>query len=152
MDWLTELYANQPFWIWVGIGAVILTAELATGSGWLLWPAVSAGIVAYLTLLGIDIGLPGEIGVFALLTIATTLLSRRFIKPRLAAITDVNDAGRLIGRTGRATSPFVEGYGRVAVEGCEWAAELENGEVLEEGAKIEVAALADGARLVVREA
>ena len=152
MDWLSELYANQPFWIWVGIGAVILTAELATGSGWLLWPAVSAGIVAYLTLLGIDIGLPGEIGVFALLTIATTLLSRRFIKPRLAAITDVNDAGRLIGRTGRATSPFVEGYGRVAVEGCEWAAELENGEVLEEGAKIEVAALADGARLVVREA
>ena len=152
MGWLTELYANQPFWIWVAVGGLLLTAELATGSGWLLWPAVSAGIVAYLTMLGIDIGLPGEIGVFALLTIATTLLSRRFIKPRLAAITDVNDPGRLIGRTGRATSPFVEGYGRVAVEGCEWAAELESGQVLPEGAKVEVAALADGARLVVREA
>lgn len=151
MDWLTELYANQPFWIWVAVGGLFLTAELATGSGWLLWPAVSAGIVAYLTMLGVDIGLPGEVAVFALLTIATTLLSRRFLK-RPAAITDINDAGRLIGRTGRATSSFVEGYGRVAVEGCEWAAELETGEVLAEGTKIEVAALADGARLVVREA
>ena len=38
MNWLSELYANQPFWIWVGVGGLILTAELATGSGWLLWP------------------------------------------------------------------------------------------------------------------
>jgi hypothetical protein len=150
MDWLTELYANQPFWIWVAVGGLFLTAELATGSGWLLWPAVSAAVVAYLTMLGLDIGLPGEIGVFALLTIATTLLSRRFLK-RPAAIEDLNDPGRLVGRTGRATSPFTAGYGRVAVEGCEWAAELETGEVLEEGTKIEVAALADGARLVVRQ-
>ena len=151
MSWLTELYANQPFWIWVAVAGLFLTAELPTGSGWLLWPAVSAGLVAYLTLLGVDVGLPGEIGAFALLTIATTLLSRRFLK-RPAAITDINDAGRLIGRTGLATSPFVEGYGRVAVEGCEWAAELEHGGALEEGARIEVAALADGARLVVRQA
>ena len=150
MDWLTELYANQPFWIWVGVGALILTAELATGSGWLLWPAVSAALVAWLTLLGVDVGLPGEIGMFAVFTIATTLLSRRFIK-RPERITDINDAGRLIGRTGLATSPFADGYGRVAVEGCEWAAELEGGGALEEGARIEVAALADGTRLVVRQ-
>ena len=152
MDWVTELYANQPFWIWVGVGALFLTAELATGSGWLLWPAVSAGIVAYLTLLGIDVGLPGEIAMFAGLTIATTFASRRFLKRRPDPMIDVNEPARLIGRTGLATSPFVGGYGRVAVEGCEWAAELENGEALEEGARIEVAALKDGARLVVREA
>ena len=151
MDWLAELYANQPFWIWLTVGALILTAELATGSGWLLWPAVSAAVVAWLTMLGVDVGLPGEIGLFAVLTIATTLASRRFLK-RPEAITDINDAQRLIGRTGLATSPFVEGYGRVAVEGCEWAAELETGGALPEGARIEVAALADGARLVVREA
>jgi hypothetical protein len=38
------------------------------------------------------------------------------------------------------------------VEGCEWAAELESGGSLPEGARIEVAALTDGARLLVREA
>ena len=151
MNWLTELYANQPFWIWLTVGGLFLTAELATGSGWLLWPAVSAAVVAYLTMLGIDVGLPGEIGLFAVLTIATTFLSRRFIRPRLLP-DSINEPARLIGRTGLATSPFVQGYGRVAVEGCEWAAELETGEALEEGARVEVAALRDGARLIVREA
>ena len=150
MEWLTELYAAQPFWVWLTVGLVILTAELATGSGWLLWPAVSAGIVAYLTMLGIDIGLPGEIAVFALLTIATTFASRRFLKRRPDVLIDVNEPGRLVGRTGLATSDFVGGYGRVAVEGCEWAAELESEEALAEGSRVEVAALADGARLVVR--
>jgi membrane protein implicated in regulation of membrane protease activity len=87
MDWLQSLYANQPFWIWLAVGAVILTAEVATGSGWLLWAAVSAAAVAYLALLGVDIGLPGEIAAFAGLTIASTLASRRFIKRGKASST-----------------------------------------------------------------
>jgi membrane protein implicated in regulation of membrane protease activity len=151
MDWLQSLYANQPFWIWLAVGAVILTVEVATGSGWLLWAAVSAAVVAYLALLGVDIGLPGEIAAFAGLTIASTLASRRFLG-RGKGQADVNDnIERLIGRPGRATSAFVGGYGRVAVDGCEWAAELEDGDgALPDGARVEVARLADGARLVVR--
>lgn len=152
MDWLQALYQNQPFWVWLAVAAVILTIEVATGSGWLLWPAISAGAVAYLALLGLDIGLPGEIAAFAGFTAATTFLGRRFIKSR-GAEGDLNsNAERLIGRTGEATSDFVAGYGRVAVEGCEWAAELESGGALPSGARVEVARLADGARLVVREA
>ncbi len=152
MDWLQSLYANQPFWVWLAVAAVILTVEIATGSGWLLWAAVSAAAVAYLALLGVDIGLPGEIAAFAGLTVVSTLASRRFLKG-LKGEGDLNDnAERLIGRTGRATSDFVGGYGRVAVEGCEWAAELEDGGALPTGARVEVARLADGARLVVRQA
>ena len=151
MDWLGSLYANQPFWVWLAVACVILTAEIATGSGWLLWAAVSAAAVAYLALLGVDIGLPGEIAAFAGLTVATTLASRRFLKGRRGEA-DLNDnVERLIGRTGLATSDFVGGYGRVAVEGCEWAAELEDGGALPKGAWVEVARLADGARLGVRE-
>lgn len=156
MDWLQSLYANQPFWVWLAVGAAILTVEVATGSGWLLWAAVSAAAVAYLALLGVDLGLPGEIAAFAGLTIASTLASRRFIGRRRGEA-DVNDnIERLVGRTGRATSDFVGGYGRVAVEGCEWAAELEDpegqGGALPNGARVEVARLADGARVVVRPA
>jgi membrane protein implicated in regulation of membrane protease activity len=40
----------------------------------------------------------------------------------------------------------------VLVEGCEWAAEVEDGGDLPDGARVEVARLADGARLVVRRA
>jgi len=151
MDWLQQLYANQPFWIWLAIGAVILTAEIATGSGWLLWAAVSAAAVAYLALLGVDLGLPGEIAAFAGLTVVTTFAGRRFFGRR-GGEADLNDnAERLIGRAGKATSDFVGGYGRVLVEGCEWAAELEDGGALRSGARVEVARLADGARLVVRQ-
>lgn len=152
MDWITQLYAEQPFWVWLAVAALILTAEVATGSGWLLWPAVSAAAVGYLAMLGVDLGLPGEIALFAVLTAATTLVGRRFFGKHRAG-TDVNAPGeRLIGRSGLATSDFSSGYGRVAVEGCEWAAELEDGGDLVKGAPIEVARLADGARLVVRQA
>ena len=150
MDWLVELYRAQPAWIWLGVAALILTAEVTTGSGWLLWAAVSAGSVAYLAFLNLDIGLPGEIAAFAVLTVISTLAGRRFFGPGSAKGDVNNSAERLIGQSGRATSPFSGGYGRVAVDGCEWAAELEDGGDLPEGARIEVARLADGARLVVR--
>ena len=150
MDWLVELYRQQPFWVWLAIGAMILTAEVATGSGWLLWAAASAAAVGYLSMLGLDVGLGGEIALWAGFSIASTFASRRFLGRR--AERDINDnVQRLVGRTGQTTSPFRDGHGRVAVEGCEWAAELEGGGALPEGARVEVAALSDGARLLVRE-
>ena len=43
---LTEILAAQPFWFWAGLAAALLAVEAATGTGWLLWPASSAGVVA----------------------------------------------------------------------------------------------------------
>ena len=153
MQWVTALYAEQPFWIWLAVAAIILTVEVITGSGWLLWAAASAAAVGYFALLGMDVGLPGEIAAFAVLTLVSTFASRRFLGRRKPNDPhDINDPARLIGRTGQTTSPFRDGYGRVAVEGAEWAAELEGGGALPEGTRVEVAALSDGARLLVREA
>jgi len=152
MDWIIELYRQQPFWVWLAVGAIILTAEVATGSGWLLWAAASAAAVGYIAILAPEMGLGVEIILWAVLSVASTFAARRFF-PKERTAGDINDnAERLIGRTGEATSDFRGGYGRVAVEGCEWAAQLEGGETLPEGAKIEVAALTDGSRLVVRQA
>jgi membrane protein implicated in regulation of membrane protease activity len=153
MDGLAEFYRAQPSWLWLGLAALILTAEVATGSGWLLWAAVSAAAVAYLAFLNLDVGLGGEIAAFAALTVVTTFAGRRFFGGKPAEGGDLNSsAERLIGRSGQSTSVFSGGYGRVVVEGCEWAAELEDGGELPQGARIEVARLADGARLVVRHA
>ena len=150
MDWLIELYRQQPFWVWLAVGALILTAEVATGSSWLLWAAASAAAVGYIAMLTPDLGLAPEIMLWAGLSLVSTFAAKRFL-PSKADPGDINDnVERLIGRTGQATSAFNGGYGRVAVEGCEWAAQLEHGETLPEGAKIEVAALTDGARLLVR--
>lgn len=126
MDFVSELYTAQPFWIWLAIGVILLAVEAAFSTEWLLWPAVSAGVVAVLTALGLRIGLPLEIVVFSLLTVASTLLSRRLVKrvnPGDAPDINARDS-RLIGQRARVVEAFVDGRGRVFVSGAEWPAEI----------------------------
>ena len=47
MTALAELYAAQPFWIWLAVGVLLLAVEAMFSTEWLLWPAVSAGVVSY---------------------------------------------------------------------------------------------------------
>lgn len=127
MDAVIDIYNNQPFWIWLAIGVLLLAIEAALSTEWLLWPAVAAGVVAVLTALGLQIGFVGEVGAFAALTVVATLFSRRLIqKVNPDDKPDVNDRdARLIGQKARVVAPFVDGRGRVFVSGAEWAAEIE---------------------------
>lgn len=151
MDAVSAFYFAHPFWVWLGIGAVFLVIELSTGSGWLLWPAGSAAIVAIATLF-MPLHAAGQAALFAVLTVVTTLVGRRFM-PQGALGPDINDQlGRLVGHHGEACGPFSDGEGRVFVDGKEWAAQLEGGGGLPSGAKVEVAAVVGGARLRVRPA
>jgi len=124
MDFLTDLYASQPFWLWLALGALLLAIEAAASTEWLLWPAVSAGIVAVVTALGLHLGFVGEAGLFAALTVASTLLSRQLIqRVNPGDEPDINDRElRLVGQRARVVEPFVDGRGRVFVSGAEWAA------------------------------
>jgi hypothetical protein len=114
----------HPFWGWLALGAVLLAAELATGSGWLLWPAACAGLVALLTAF-VPISAPIAVVIFAVLTIVTTIISRRMMGPP-PPHSDLNDpTGRIVGHHGMAVTAFVNGAGRVFVDGKEWAAETD---------------------------
>lgn len=149
---IADLYANYALWVWLALGGVLLATELVTGSGWLLWPAACAGVLALFTLTGIQIGPVGEIALFSVLTIATSILARRFTpswsKPDGK---DINDrTGDLVGLTGEAVSLFAGGYGRVMVDGTEWAAELDGAGDVGPGSKIKVLRVIDGAKLKVR--
>jgi membrane protein implicated in regulation of membrane protease activity len=147
------LYAAHPVWIWIALGAALLAAEVATGSGWLLWPAASAGLVAAaVAFAGLD--LSQAVLVFALLTISLALLSKRYMPKFLTRhpAKDVNDnIARLVGHQGRVVAPFQGRSGRVFIDGKEWAAELDEGEAPEAGARVEVTGVA-GAHLRVRAA
>jgi membrane protein implicated in regulation of membrane protease activity len=146
MDWLPQ----HPFALWIAVGGVLLAVEVAAGSGWLLWPAGSAAVTA-LVVLVIPLDPPWQAVIFALLTILTTLVGRRFF-PRHAKGQDINDTrGRLAGLGGVAAGDFQEGRGRVFVDGKEWAAELDGASALASGMKIVVVAV-HGARLTVRPA
>lgn len=147
-------YATHPFWAWIAAAALLLAVEVATGSGYLLWPAAAAGVVAVVGLFA-PLGLPAEVALFAVLTIVSTFLARRYL-PRRAGQSgpDVNDrAGRLIGRFGETVGPFVDGRGRAFVDGAEWIAEIDPaGAPLTPGARVEVIEVLGGGRLKVRAA
>ncbi len=127
MGAIADIYASQPFWIWLAVGVLLLAIEASLSTEWLLWPAVAAGVVAVLTALGVRMGLPAEVGLFAALTVLATLMSRRLIqRVNPSDHVDVNDReARLIGQRAQVVHPFIDGRGRVFVSGAEWAAEIE---------------------------
>ncbi|CAN1541806.1 COG1585 Membrane protein implicated in regulation of membrane protease activity [Caulobacteraceae bacterium] len=145
MTWLAELYVAHPFWIWMALAAVLLAAEVATTTGWLLWPAACAVVVAALTfLLGGNFAV--ELAVFAMLTIASTLLARRYLPRNLSGDgPDINDnIGRLVGHSGMVVAAFENGQGRVFIDGKEWAAVTEDGSAPMLEQKVEVISAAGG--------
>jgi membrane protein implicated in regulation of membrane protease activity len=145
-----EIYAlTHPFWGWLATGALLLVLELSSGSGYLLWPAASAGAVAILTMLA-PVDAIGQVLAFAGLTIASTYLGRRYLKPAAAMPgPDLNDKiARLVGRTGQVAHAFAHGRGRVFVDGSEWAADAD--EDLSEGVPVQVVEVLGGGRLKVR--
>ncbi|HEY3949484.1 NfeD family protein [Phenylobacterium sp.] len=150
MTALIDLYQAHALWAWLALGGILGVIELLTGSGWLLWPAATAALVAVLAAYA---GLsPGQaVLVYALVTISAVLLARRYL-PRslLHPAHDINDnIGRLVGHRGRAVTAFRAHAGRVFIDGKEWAAELEGAEALEAGSAVEVTGVA-GAHLRVR--
>jgi membrane protein implicated in regulation of membrane protease activity len=152
MDTIVDLYAAQPFWFWAALAAALLAIEVLTGSGWLLWASASAGVTAVVTGF-IDVSFPSALLVFALLTLFSSLLARRYLpKPLTPEGADINDnIGRLVGHRGAVVQAFAGRSGRVFIDGKEWAAELDDGEALEAGAAVEVTGVAGG-RLRVRRA
>ncbi|MEI9964963.1 MAG: NfeD family protein [Caulobacteraceae bacterium] len=147
---MLALYEAHPFWIWIAVAAVLLAAEVATGSGYLLWPSASAVATALIT--GLRLGLPVELAVFAGLTIVSTLVARRYLpNPFRPRGPDINDPHhRIVGHPGHAAGSFSAGQGRVFVDGKEWAAELEDGGDLPAGAQVRVTGILSGSSLKVR--
>jgi membrane protein implicated in regulation of membrane protease activity len=153
MDAIFDIYASQPFWIWLAVGVLLLAVEAALSTEWLLWPAVAAGVVAVLTALGLRMGLAVEVGLFAGLTVLATALSRRLIqRVNPDDHPDINDRDlRLVGQRARVVQPFVEGRGRVFVSGAEWVA-LIDGDAPPVGDSVVVDRLEGPSLMVRREA
>lgn len=150
MEAIANIYFAQPLWIWGGLAAALLAVEVLTGSGWLLWVAASAGVTAVVVTLAKTDFLTTVL-IFAVLTLISTLAVRRYLpRPETGLGQDINDyAGRLVGHRGSTVSAFAVGAGRVSIDGKEWAAQLDDGGVLDIGVPVEVTGV-DGSQLRVR--
>jgi membrane protein implicated in regulation of membrane protease activity len=122
---LEALYLQDPFWIWLAISCLFVALNLATGAAVLMWPGIIAALVAVIELVGLKLGVVNEAGIFTMLCLA------------------------VIG-IGRTTGEFVNGVGRVWIDGAEWGAEIATGEDdLPEGAPVRVVKVIGGIRLQV---
>ena len=150
MDTIVGLYADQPFWFWAALAAALLATEVVIGAGWLLWASASAGVTAVVTAI-FDASIPTALLVFALLTLFSSVLARRYLpKPLAPEGVDINDnIARLVGHRGSVVQPFAGRTGRVFIDGKEWSAEVDDGGPLEAGVAVEVTGVT-GARLRVR--
>lgn len=144
MDAFLTFYADHGLWVWTGLAAGLLAVEILTGSGWLLWAAAAAAAVGVLGL-AIDLTPTTALLAFAVLTIVSTLLARRYFPRSLEAGDNLNDnVGRLLGQRGAMVSG-----GRVAIDGKEWPAVPDGESALKTGTPVEVVSI-EGSRLTVR--
>src|SRR4029079_13934059 len=96
MPALPEPYPSHPFWVWMAFAAALLAIEVATGSGWMLPSSASAAVVAVVAV-STGVSLPVALLIFALLTIVSTLLARRYF-PRSVTADHGHDINDNIGR------------------------------------------------------
>lgn len=145
---VAEFYALHPMWSWLIIAAVILAVEIATGTGWLLWPAACAAVVAAVALTRV-LNLPIEVGLFAVLSIASSLTAKRYLRVRdTQPGDDINDRSHhLVGKVGQVTGTG-GGHIRVLVDGAEWEADS-GAEGLDAGARVKVTKVLGGTRVRV---
>jgi inner membrane protein len=151
MDALVSVLTGLAPEHWLLLGLVLLIAELATGTTYLLWPAVAAGITGVLAYVA-PTGWEAEVAVFAVLVIALTAIGHPLVRNRLFSTNApaLNErAANLVGVRGAAAATFANGVGAVKINDSVWRAIASD--PIEAGADVVVLAV-DGVTLTVKRA
>ena len=137
----------DPRWGWLALGMILAIAEIAIPGVFLIWLAGAALVTGLLTFV-LPIGLPVQIGVFAVLAIGSVFIGKRWLAahPVVGADPLMNDrTGRLVGQTVVVTTAIVGGSGKVRQGDGEW---LARGPDAEPGTRLRVSG-AQGTVLLV---
>jgi len=150
MDTLVAFLTSLGPQHWLVLGLILLIAEMASGTTYLLWPAVAAFITALIALAGATNWI-AEIAIFAVLVIALTAFGRPLVQNwrKAGEANGLNDrAASLIGMRGIVTA-FANGSGSVQLQDTIWRVGSE--EELTAGESVIIDS-ADGAILKVKRA
>ena len=146
-EWLTSM---APHWAWLTVGVLLCAAEIIAPGFFLVWlgvAAIATGVLAFL----LPIGVPMQLGVFAVLAFIALYGARRWLKANPIVSSDplLNQrGGRLIGEVLTLVTAIENGRGRAKVGDGEWPV---RGPDAAEGTKVRVVS-ADGGVLVVEAA
>lgn len=132
-------YLSSHLWqIWAVVAVVFLIAELGSGSLYLLCFAVGAAASA---VVAAALGLPWQLGVFALASLVSVFTVRPLVARYLHRDGEQrpSNTDALLGRTATVSEAIeAGGYGRVSLDGDDWKAEAAGGVALPVGAKVRV--------------
>ena len=151
MEPLISLLSSVGPQHWVVLGLILLIAEMASGTTYLLWPAVAAFLVALVAWIAPGAGWMAEFGIFALLIIALTYFGQPMVRRwrNEGAATGLNERGAALVGVRGVVQNFANGVGSVKVQDTVWRAVSD--EALEAGQAVEVSGV-DGATLRVKRA
>lgn len=148
MDTLLNLLVAIGPLHWMVLGLVLLIVEMATGTTYLLWPAVAAFVCALVALI-FQTSWIAEVALFAALIIVLTYFGHPLVKRwrEEGAASGLNERSvTMIGKRG-VVANFANGVGSVKIADTIWRVVSED--ALEAGQSVEVASI-EGVTLKVK--
>lgn len=145
-DWLSHAGA-----LWLVAAVVLGLAELAIPGVFLIFLAIAAAITGAAMLALPTIPIAIQLGSFAIWSVATVLIGKRWYRDYPVGTSDplLNDrAARLIGSVVVVDVPIVDGVGRVLIDDGSWPARGADTAV---GARVRIVAV-NGATVIVEAA
>ena len=111
------------FWHWLVLGVVLAIIEVFAPGAFFLWLGISAAIVG--SVLWIFPGISWELQIlfFAILSIASVVIARRYLTahPLETDLPNLNQRGQqYVGRIFTLTEPVVNGQGKIQVDDSTW--------------------------------
>lgn len=135
-------------WVWLGLAVLFGIVEALTVGLTTIWFAAGALCAMLFAILGA--GIPVQIVVFFVVSIALLATTRKIFVNKLKTGSEKTNVETLIGQEGRVTSVIIPlNAGRVEVRGQDWAAVAAGqNDLIPEGTVVTVKGI-DGVKLVV---
>ena len=120
---LDGLFDALVYWHWWLLGILFLILEIFAPGVFFMWMGLAAGIVGLVAWLLPDIGWQWQVLAFALLSVITVVLGRKWFErhPIVSEQPKLNRRGeQYVGRTFTLQEPIINGQGKIVVDDSTW--------------------------------
>ncbi|CAK0765604.1 inner membrane protein [Gammaproteobacteria bacterium] len=129
-DFFTNLSWGATHWHWWILGMILLGVEVFAPGFFFLWFGIASGIIGFILLLDPSLSWQIQIIFYALLSLASILAWRLWLRTSLMSHTDQPTLNRrtaqYVGRILTLEQPIVNGRGRIRIDDSWWPVEGED--------------------------
>jgi hypothetical protein len=129
-NFFNDMSWGATHWHWWVLGMILLGIEAFAPGFFFLWLGIAAGLVGLIMLIDPNLSWQVQIILYALLSVASILVWRFWLRTSLIPPTDYPTLNRraeqYMGRTLTLEYPIVNGRGRIRVDDSWWSVEGED--------------------------